>query len=104
MGVEYTFPGTYTIPFDCYVQYAKILGSTLHSIFAQAIAQGYNEERLEIHIPEDEVIDRVQKAASIQIPRRRPRTKPPVFQLAQLLHAPVIPPPTLPQRLKHIFF
>jgi len=104
MGVEYTFPGTYTIPFDCYVQYAKILGSTLHSIFAQAIAQGYNEERLEIHIPEDEVIDRVQKAASILITRRRLMTKHAVFQLAQLLHAPVIPSPTLLQRLEHILF
>ena len=103
-GVEYTFPGTYTIPFDCYVQYAKILGSSLHSIFAKAIAQWYSEERPEIQIPEDGVIDRVQRAIGVLITRRRLMTKHAVFQLAQLQHASVIPSPTLLQRLEHILF
>lgn len=101
-GVEYTFPGTYTIPFDSYIQYAKILGSNLHSIFAKAIAQWYSEERPEIQIPEDEVIAWVQRIVDALITRRRLITKQAVFQLAQLLHAPVIPSPTLLQQLEHI--
>jgi len=107
VSVEFTFPDTYTISFECYVQCAKILGSGFRSIFEEALVQWRRKEisqTSEIQVSEDEAIDRVQKAVGVLVTRRKRLTKRAVFKLAQLLHAPVIPSPTLLQHLEHILY
>ncbi len=105
VGVEFTFPDTYTISFESYVEYAKFLGSSFRSIFAEALVKKYSREispTCERQVPENEVLDRVQKAISVLIHRRKRMTKRGVFKMAQLLKAPVVPSPTLLQQLEHI--